>query len=1066
MPVADEQQMERPQDGGKRRFWPRRWRTRIATGAAVAALVAGSVTWMSRERIAGDVIDDYLDRNGVPATYDIVAIGPREQVIENLVVGDPARPDLTVRRMVVALGVGWAGPELRRVTVEGARAFGSYRGGRFSLGALDPLIFTDSAEPPALPAIDLIIRDGRALVESEFGAVGLALEGAGRLDDGFDGTLAATAPGVGVDSCRVERATLYGKLTTKDGAARLDGPLRIGNLACGTARLATAATGTELTLARDFSGADGAFRVGGQKLRFGETIAAKVAGSAGLTWRDEGLVLAHDLSLSDIAAPQGRIARIEAEGAWRGALTAERGQWDGQLRARGLAPADDLAASLVKAERGLEGTLLAPLLSQARGNFTRALTGADVTANGIIRHKGSEVALIIPEANVMSRGGQRVLALSQVSGSLGAAGITGLRGNVIAGGAGVPQINGRMEQEPGGAWALRLAMAEYSAGGNRMAIPRLSLRQLPGGGIRFDGVATASGEIPGGRVNNLAIPVEGAWSNARGLLAGTRCLPLSLSSLELGGLALRRQNITLCPEGNGAMVRYRDGLTLAARSGALRLVGTLGESPATIAADSLRLRYPAPFAVDGLTARIGAEGSEARLFAASLTGSFQDGLSGAFEGGTAQLDAVPLVLGDIAGRWSFAEGALQIGETAFVLSDRPAAGGAARFRPLAARGANLTLANNAITADAILRHPGSGRAVADVRIRHDLDGAVGQAHFSVPDLAFDEQLQPEDLSYLAKGVIAFADGAVTGSGQIDWRGDAVTSSGRFRSNGLDFAAAFGPVRGLAGEVVFTDLLNLTTAPDQIVRIAAINPGIEVTDGTVRFEVSEGRFLSLEDARFPFMGGTLDMRPLVMDFSQPEERHYVFEITGLDAATFVTQMELTNLSATGVFDGTVPIVFDKDGNGRIEGGLLLSRAGGGNVAYIGELTYEDLGTMGNYAFEALRSLDYRQMSVGLSGDLAGEIITNFDFDGVRQGAGTSQNFVTRRLAKLPIRFKVNVRSENFYELATMVRSFWDADYLGNPVDKGLLKAENGRFVPVRRNPPPDQSVQPPESESQP
>jgi hypothetical protein len=82
--------------------------------------------------------------------------------------------------------------------------------------------------------------------------------------------------------------------------------------------------------------------------------------------------------------------------------------------------------------------------------------------------------------------------------------------------------------------------------------------------------------------------------------------------------------------------------------------------------------------------------------------------------------------------------------------------------------------------------------------------------------------------------------------------------------------------------------------------------------------------------------------------------------------------------------------------------------------------------------------------------------------VRQGTGTSQNFITRRLAKLPIRFKVNVRSENFYELATMVRSFWDADYIGNPVDKGLLKAENGRFVPAT----PQKPVQPPESESQP
>jgi hypothetical protein len=197
---------------------------------------------------------------------------------------------------------------------------------------------------------------------------------------------------------------------------------------------------------------------------------------------------------------------------------------------------------------------------------------------------------------------------------------------------------------------------------------------------------------------------------------------------------------------------------------------------------------------------------------------------------------------------------------------------------------------------------------------------------------------------------------------------------------------------------------------------------------------------------------------------------VFEIIGLDAATFVAQMELTNLGATGVFDGTVPIVFDKDGNGRIEGGLLLSRAPGGNVAYIGELTYEDLGTMGNYAFEALRSLDYNQMSVGLNGSIAGEIITNFQFDGVQQGAGTSQNFVTRRLAKLPIRFKINVRSENFYEMAMMVRSFWDVDFLGNPVDRGLLRAEDGRFVPARPANPTlplaTKPVQPSESEDQP
>ena len=493
------------------------------------------------------------------------------------------------------------------------------------------------------------------------------------------------------------------------------------------------------------------------------------------------------------------------------------------------------------------------------------------------------------------------------------------------------------------------------------------------------------------------------------------------------------------------------------------LSGRLGENPARIAADGMALRYPAPFAVQGVNARIGAPGSEVRLTAASLTGGLAGEIGGEFAGGSAVLDAVPMDLGAMSGRWSFADGMLRIAEGGFTLSDRPEAGVLARFHPLVARGAALTLADGAIIANASLRHRESDRVVATVAIRHDLDSAAGNARLSVPGLAFDDRLQPEDLSTLAKGVIAFAKGSIAGEGRIDWRGEDITSSGTFASEGLDFAAAFGPVRGLAGTVRFTDLINLTTAPDQTLAIAAINPGIEVTGGTLRFDLRDATRLALKDARFPFVGGELVMRPLEMDFGKPEERRYVFEIIGLDAATFVTQMELTNLGATGTFDGTVPIVFDADGNGRIEGGVLVARAGGGNVAYIGELTYEDLGTMGNYAFSALRSLDYRQMSIGLGGDLGGEIVTNFDFDGVRQGAGTSQNFITRRLAKLPIRFKVNVRSENFYELATMVRSFWDTDYLGSPVDRGLLKTQNGRFVPAN---PSAKPVQPPESESQP
>lgn len=1069
MPVADEQHIDWPQEAAQRRFWPRRWRSRIGVGVALIALIGGVTAWTQREQIAGNVIDNYLADNGVAATYDIVTIGPNAQVIENLVIGDPKRPDLTVRRMVVEIGVGWAGAEVRRVTIDGARAFGSYRDGTFSLGALDPLIFTDSAEPAALPALNVTLTDGRALIESDFGNIGLSLQGSGRLDDGFAGALAATAPRIGVEGCRATTATLYGKVTTEDGAAQLAGPLRLAELACGGATLARADIGTLLSLKPDFSGAEGDFRVEGSRLAYQDMAGAGLSGTALLTWGGTNLALGHDLALTGLTAPQARLARLSAEGTWRGASDGSGGQWEGSLRGSGLVPGSDLTASLVSAERGAQGTLIAPLIAKARGSLSRALTGASLSADGIIRHQPGEIALIIPQAALSSRNGTRVLALSQSSARFAGASLTDLRGNILAGGEGLPSINGRMEQKADGDWTLAMAMAEYRVGNNRLAIPRLTARRTRSSIIGFDGVVTASGDLPGGGVNGLTVPLEGSWSIAGGLAVGRRCTPLRFAGLNLSGLALKGQSINLCPAGSGPMLSYGSELAIAARTGALELTGTLGDNPARLSAERALIRYPAPFALEGVSARIGAPGSEVRLTAASVTGGLSGAIGGEFTGGTALLEAVPFDLGALSGRWAYRDGAVQVEEGAFTLTDRPPQG-EARFAPLVARGASLTLADNRITADARLRHAASETVLADATLAHDLNTTTGRARFTVPGVAFTKRLQPEDLSPFAKGVIAFADGTVTGNGRIDWTADAITSSGSFTSDGVDFAAAFGPVRGLKGTVEFTDLLNLTTAPDQTVTIAAINPGIEVLEGRVQFEVKKGTLLALEDARFPFMGGQLIMRPLVMDFSQPEERRYVFEITGLDSAVFVAQMELTNLGATGIFDGTVPIVFDKNGNGKIEGGLLIARPPGGNVAYVGELTYEDLGAMGNYAFSALRSIDYRQMSVGLNGSLGGEIITNFDFDGVRQGAGTSQNLITRRLAKLPIRFKVNVRSENFYELATMVRSFWDVGYLGSPVERGLLRTEEGRFAPANPARPtlPSviQPVQPPESESQP
>ncbi|MBV1917366.1 MAG: YdbH domain-containing protein, partial [Sphingomonadaceae bacterium] len=202
--------------------------------------------------------------------------------------------------------------------------------------------------------------------------------------------------------------------------------------------------------------------------------------------------------------------------------------------------------------------------------------------------------------------------------------------------------------------------------------------------------------------------------------------------------------------------------------------------------------------------------------------------------------------------------------------------------------------------------------------------------------------------------------------------------------------------------------------------------------------------------------------------------YVLTIDGLDAALFVQHLELGNLAATGSFDGKLPLVFDKNG-GRIEDGYLNSRPPGGNVSYVGELTYEDLSGIANFAFDALRSVDYRQMDIGLSGSLEGEIVTSVTFDGIRQGEGASSNFLTRRLARLPIRFRINVRAP-FMQLVTSVRSLYDPGYVRDPRLLGIFDQKEMPAAPLTpqfpsppQMPPtrPDEpSIQPSESDEMP
>ncbi|HMO76323.1 MAG TPA: YdbH domain-containing protein, partial [Sphingopyxis sp.] len=315
---------------------------------------------------------------------------------------------------------------------------------------------------------------------------------------------------------------------------------------------------------------------------------------------------------------------------------------------------------------------------------------------------------------------------------------------------------------------------------------------------------------------------------------------------------------------------------------------------------------------------------------------------------------------------------------------------------------------------------------------------TGFADLKVSDLRFGDAFQPDQLTRLALGVVANVQGTVTGDGRIDWSPDGVTSRGSFTTAGTDLAAAFGPVTGVTATLTFDDLIGLRSAPRQTVRLTEVNPGIPVRDGEIEYQLLGDNRVRIHGGRWPFAGGELQLHPTTIDFNADRPRRLTFDLVGVDAAVFLLNFGFDNIHATGKFDGTLPVEFDGLG-GRIVGGRIDARPGGGTIAYVGELTNHNLGAIANFAFGALRSLKYDDLSIVLNGNLDGEMVTDIRFGGVGQGEGATRNFLTNQIAKIPLVFNVKIEAP-FRQLITSAKGFYDPTILIEQNLSALIQAQ--------------------------
>ncbi|HEU0311660.1 MAG TPA: YdbH domain-containing protein [Sphingomicrobium sp.] len=1043
-----------------RKGWHRVWRiTRqgllLLLILAVAALAA---LWIWRKPIADDYIRDELARRGVQGSYTLDRVGFRTQQVSNLIIGDPANPDLTVRRAIIQVRIKLNGSvEVFRVVARGVRLRGQLLpSGRVSWGAVDKLLPPPSGRPFRLPDFAVDLRDAAISLATPYGPMGFAVMGQGNLSGGFAGKLAASSPGLTLGECRLDRFRALVDIGVTARRPEVSGPISAQDLICPASNLRLALPRMEIdsSFAEGFDNYNGGGRL---------TLASFEAGANGMAGVTGNLSFRGSPAMTqgriDLAARQARLDRIVA------GRTRFDGRYSLAARAGSLTAIGDYMADSVRVEQSLfamlvdplgslDGTPLGPIGAAISSAIQRAAGRFDVRGSLRLANQPGGGAIRIEGADAIAPSGARIA----VSGGDGItyywpSGRLRIEGNIGLEGGGLPTARIALSQPRSGAPMSGVAtIAPYRAGNARLAMAPIRFTAGEDGSTHIRSAALFDGPVPGGFVRGLGLPIEASFGGRRGFTFGRRCIEARFASFQMGSLNLQRARMPVCPIGPAIAFQAPGGrFQLGAMLNRPGLSGSLGQSPFSITAASARL-LTERFALANMAVRIGRADAPVAIDADRVEGNYAG--TGTFDGGRATIGQVPLLVSEAGGDWRMGGGETAI-NGGLLLSHRE---DPPRFYPLRSDDLKFTLADNRIRASATLRHPDSGTKVTDVSIDHSLETGSGNALLDVPGIDFGSGLQPEELTRLTEGVIALVYGRLSGQGRIAWTaGGEVSSTGEFTTQGMDLAASFGPITGMSGTIRFTDLLGLETAPGQSLTLKSVNPGILVENGVVRYQLLPDNLVKIEQGEWPFMGGRLILQETILNFGRPSPKRLTFEVVGLDARTFVDSLEFKELSASGIFDGVLPMIFDDEG-GRIVGGRLDSRAGGGTLAYNGVVNRANLGLMGGFAFDALRDLEYRSMIIRLDGYLDGEFATRMTIEGVGLGNTSTQQFI-KSVNRIPFNFNVTIKGP-FRGLIATAKSFRDPTQVIEPALPRPLDEVPGIIVETRRREESQQQSQTP------
>ncbi len=293
---------------------------------------------------------------------------------------------------------------------------------------------------------------------------------------------------------------------------------------------------------------------------------------------------------------------------------------------------------------------------------------------------------------------------------------------------------------------------------------------------------------------------------------------------------------------------------------------------------------------------------------------------------------------------------------------------------------------------------------------HDMLTATGETVFTIDDLSFAPgALQPSRVFPPLKGIVDAAEGAVDASMRFAWSPKGPESSAQFKFSDISFG---GPTRavtrtsGVSGTVQLTNLFPMTTNGMQTITVGAVDmDALQLGEGVVSFAFPGDDSVILEKAEFPWFGGTLGAYDAKAAFSG--EAVITLRAANVDLEQIFDYVDVEGLSGEGVLSGELPVTFE-GGKARIDNGYFQSQ-GAGVIRYTGKAgdAAASAGEQAKIAFDLLRDLRYRSMTVSVNGPLDGRLEFAVELEGTGEVTVRDQAMVREGTGRVPVIYRINL-----------------------------------------------------------